>query len=223
MSKIIPRNTCIPTKKTQVFTTTTDNQTTVAIQVYEGERPIVKENHFLGRFDLAGIPPAPNGIPTIEVTFELDINGILTITAKDTGTGNQKKIIINSNQSHLSQKEINKMIADAERFSDQDKKVQERIEAKNDLESYAYILKTKLANKKNLFENLSSEDAMTIKKYIEEQITWLELNPDATTSQLKIHKSYLEDIVTSVMDKAETGSDGLHQPPRSSHQNKNDL
>lgn len=220
MSKLISRNSVIPTKKSQIFTTASDNQDIVNIAVYEGERPMVKDNHLLGQFDLTGIPPAPRGIPQIEVTFEIDVNGILRVSAEDKGTGNKNNIVINNNQNRLAQEEIDRMIKEAEKFAEDDKKQREKVDAKNEFESYVYSLKNQIGDKDKLGGKLGENEKKTIEEAVEAKIKWLDSHADADIEELKKQKKSLEDIVHPIMSKFYQNAGGQTESSDSSDSTK---
>lgn len=195
MSAIIPRNSPIPVKRSQIFSTASDNQQTVTIAVFEGERPMTKDNNLLGKFDLTGIPPAQRGQPQIEVTFEIDTNGILKVTAEEKGTGKKEAITINEDSHRLSQEEIDRMIADMEAFKEEDEMAKARVVAKTELESYVYSRKNHFATNEEAAANILPENLETINNAIEETIGWIDSNPLASTDELINEKTKLEEII----------------------------
>jgi len=212
MTKIINRNTVIPTKKTQQFTTHADQQTTVAIQVYEGERSLCKDNHNLGKFDLTGIPPAPRGTPQIEVTFEIDANGILNVAATDKGSGSTEKITITNDTGRLSQEEIERMVQEAEEYAEEDKKVKEKIDSRNEFESHIYSVKSVVSDKDKWEGKITEEEKDTVDEAVKEAMDWLDDNQEAEKEDFEEKKAEFSASVSDIMTKihsasSESGSD----------------
>jgi heat shock protein 5 len=201
MTVLIPRNTKLPTKKSEIFSTYQDNQDRVTIKVYEGERAMTKDNTLLGTFDLTGIAPAPRGIPQIEVSFVMDVNGLLNVIAHDKAADRKEQLTITNDIGRLTEAEIQRLIEEAAQLAEEDRMQKERVEAKNQLENYIYQIKNTIEDDEKVGDKLSAEDKSTIEEAVKEKLSWVSRNGQAKKEDYDEQYKEMESIVQPIFTK----------------------